>query len=158
MRSELLPRILRRYRKLEYLDLSLCAQITDEALGHVAHIIGNHLLSINLSKLWTFTHSGLAQLVKSCQSLVEIDLSSCTEITDYDAESIAHARKLQSLKLVKCKQITDIGLGCIAVGCSELQTLNLKWCVGITDLGVELVVVKCKDLRSLDLSYLQVCF
>lgn len=156
IRSELLPRILRRYNKIECLDLSLCSQITDEALGHVAHIIGNHLLSINLSQLRRFTHLGLAEVVKSCQSLVEIDLSNCTEITDYDAEAIAQAQKLQSLKLVKCKQITDIGLGCIAVGCSQLQTLNLKWCVGVTDLGVELVVVKCKDLRNLDLSYLQI--
>jgi F-box/leucine-rich repeat protein 2/20 len=156
MRSELLPRILRRYSKIQYLDLSLCCQITDESLGHVADILGNHLVSINLSKLWTFSHLGLLELVKGCQSLVEIDLSNCTEITDYAAEAIAKARKLQSLKLVKCKQITDMGLGCIAVGCNKLQTLNLRWCVGVTDLGVELVAVKCKELRNLDLSYSQI--
>jgi len=153
MRSELLPRILRRYSKIEYLDLSLCCQITDESLGHVAGILGNHLVSINLSKLWIFTHLGLLELVKICQSLIEIDLSNCTEITDYAVESTAQARKLQSLKLVKCKQITDMGLGCIAMGCSKLQTLSLRWCVGITDLGVELVAVKFKELL-LSLSYI----
>ncbi|KAH9309817.1 hypothetical protein KI387_037728, partial [Taxus chinensis] len=156
MRSELLPRIMQRYSNIEHLDLSLCSQITDESLGHVGRIIGNHLLSINLSQLWTFTHLGIQRLVKSCQSLVEIDLSNCTEFTDYGAEAIAHAQNLQSLKLVKCKQITDMGLGCIAVGCRKLETLNLKWCVGVTDLGVELVAIKCKELRNLDLSYLQI--
>ncbi|GLJ38502.1 hypothetical protein SUGI_0784590 [Cryptomeria japonica] len=156
MRSQLLPRILQRYNKIQHLDLSLCSQMTDESLGHVARLIGNRLLSINLSKLWTFTHFGIAQLVQRCQSLVEVDLSNCTEFTDYTAEAIAHAQNLKSLKLVKCKQITDMGLGCIAVGCNKLQTLNLKWCVGVTDLGVELVAVKCKELRNLDLSYLQI--
>lgn len=156
MRSELLPKILQRYKKIHHLDLSFCSQITDESLGHVAHIIGNGLLSINLSKLWTFTHLGIAKLVESCQFLAEVDLSYCTEFTDYAAEAIARARNLKSLKLVKCKQITDMGLVCIAVGCRKLQTLNLKWCVGVTDLGVELVSVKCKELRNLDLSYLQI--
>ncbi|GLJ15214.1 hypothetical protein SUGI_0248700 [Cryptomeria japonica] len=156
MRSELLPRILQRYSKIQHLDLSLCSQITDESLGRVARIIGNHLLSINLSNLRTFTHLGIAQLVESCQSLVEVDLSNCTEFTDYAAEAIAHAQNLQSLKLVKCKQISDMGLGCIAVGCRKLHTLSLKWCVGVTDLGVQLVAVKCKELRNLDISYLQI--
>eukprot|EP01018_Ginkgo_biloba_P000375 Gb_39800 [translate_table: standard] len=156
IRSELLPRILQRYSEIEHLDLSLCSQITDKSLGHVAQISGHHLLSINLSKLGTFTHLGLSQLVKGCESLVEINLSNCHEIVDTAAAAIAHARNLQSLQLVKCKQITDIGLGCIAVGCSKLQSLNLKWCMGITDLGVELVAVKCKELKNLDLSYLQI--
>ncbi|GLJ45460.1 hypothetical protein SUGI_0957330 [Cryptomeria japonica] len=156
MRSELLPRILQRYSKIQCLDLSPCSQITDESLGHVARILGNRLLSINLSKLWTFTHLGIAELVERCQSLVEVDLSNCTEFTDYAAEALGNAQNLQSLKLVKCKQITDMGLGCIAIGCGKLETLNLKWCVGLTDLGVELIAVKCKELRNLDLSYLQI--
>eukprot|EP01018_Ginkgo_biloba_P000376 Gb_39799 [translate_table: standard] len=161
MRSELLPRILQRYSELEHLDLSLCPQITDESLGHVARISGNHLLSINLSKLNSFTHLGLARLFENCQSVVELDLSNCTNIGDAAAVALAHARNLQSLELVKCKQISDIGLGCIAEGCSKLQSLNLTWCVRITDHGVELVAAKCKELRNLNLSYLQItnkCF
>lgn len=52
--------------------------------------------------------------------------------------------------------VTDIGVGCIAVGCRKLRLLNLKWCVGVGDLGVGLVAIKCKDIRVLDLSYLPV--
>eukprot|EP01018_Ginkgo_biloba_P027920 Gb_24899 [translate_table: standard] len=156
MRGEMLPAILLRYSKVQHLDLSLCPHITDQCLEHVARISGQHLLSINLSRLGWLSQSGLALVARSCQSLVEIDLSYCARIGDNEAAAISEAKNLQSLKLVKCQKISDMGLGWIAVGCSKLQSLNLKWCVGITYLGIELVAVKCKELRFLDLSYLQI--
>ncbi|CAA6654680.1 unnamed protein product [Spirodela intermedia] len=52
--------------------------------------------------------------------------------------------------------VTDMGLGCIAVGCPRLRALSLRWCLGVTDLAVGLVAVKCKEIRSLDISYVQV--
>lgn len=46
-----------------------------------------------------------------------------------------------------------MGLGCVAVGCTELRELSLKWCLGLTDLGIQLLALKCRKLTSLDLSY-----
>ena len=54
--------------------------------------------------------------------------------------------------------ISDMGIGCIAVGCRKLKLISLKWCLGVGDLGVDLIAVKCKELRCLDLSYLPVSF
>ncbi|KAL3629722.1 hypothetical protein CASFOL_026944 [Castilleja foliolosa] len=88
--------------------------------------------------------------------MVEIDLSNVTELKDSAAAAIAQAKNLEKLCLARCKSITDIGIGCIAVGCRKLRWLILKWCLGIGDLGVGLVAVKCRDLRSLDLSYLPI--
>ncbi|KAL8241461.1 hypothetical protein R6Q59_014815 [Mikania micrantha] len=48
---------------------------------------------------------------------------------------------LTSLVVARCKSVTDIGIGCIAVGCSKLKTLNLKWYLGVSDLGVALIGV-----------------
>jgi len=75
---------------------------------------------------------------------------------DADAAVVAEARSLERLKLGRCKMLTDMGIGCIAVGCKKLNTVSLKWCVGVGDLGVGLLAVKCKDIRTLDLSYLPV--
>uniref|UniRef100_A0A803N223 Uncharacterized protein n=1 Tax=Chenopodium quinoa TaxID=63459 RepID=A0A803N223_CHEQI len=92
-------------------------------------------------------------LVENCRSLTALDLSNTTESRDSAAAAIGEAKNLDKL-LGQCKLITNIGIGCIAVGCSKLKTIGLKWSLGIGDLGVELVAVKCKELRNLDLSYL----
>lgn len=96
----------------------------------------------------------------NCKNLVEIDLSNATELRDSAVAALAEAKNLEKLWLGRCKQITDMGVGCIAVGCRKLRLISLKWCPGVGDLGVGLLAVKCKDIRSLDLSYLPVsaCF
>ncbi|KAL6987915.1 hypothetical protein U1Q18_013661 [Sarracenia purpurea var. burkii] len=114
------------------------------------------LRSIDLSRSKFFTHVGLSNLVMNCPNLVEIDLSNATELTDLAAAAIAEAKNLEKLCLARCKSITDIGIGCIAVGCRKLKLINLKWCLGVGDLGVGLIAIKCKEIRSLDLSYLPI--
>lgn len=114
------------------------------------------LRSIDLSRSKFFSHAGLSNLVMNCGNLVEIDLSNATELRDLAASAIAEAKNLERLSLVRCKSVTDIGIGCIAVGCKKLRLLSLKWCLGVGDLGVGLIAVKCKEIRTLDLSYLPV--
>lgn len=92
----------------------------------------------------------------NCGNLVEIDLSNATDLGDAAAKAVAEAKNLEKLWLGRCKMVTDMGIGCIAVGCKKLKLLSLKWCVGVGDLGVGLVAVKCKEIRSLDLSYLPI--
>lgn len=124
----------------------------------MAAVVGSRLRSIDLSRLMRFSHLGLSVLAKGCENLVEIDVSYCARFGDMEAAVVSNAKNLQTLKLVRCQMVSDLGLGWIAVGCGKLQVLNLRWCVGVGDLGVELVAIKCKELRSLDVSYLQVCW
>ncbi|KAK6927159.1 Leucine-rich repeat [Dillenia turbinata] len=114
------------------------------------------LASIDLSRSRFFTSSGLSYSVTNCSFLVEIDLSNATTLTDSAAAVIAEAKNLERLWLVRCKLISDIGIGCVAVGCRKLRLLSLKWCCRVSDLGVGLIAMKCEDLRSLDLSYLPI--
>uniref|UniRef100_A0A7C9D5J3 F-box/LRR-repeat protein 15-like leucin rich repeat domain-containing protein n=1 Tax=Opuntia streptacantha TaxID=393608 RepID=A0A7C9D5J3_OPUST len=153
LRSEHLPSLLKRYSQISRLDLTLCPRITDASLSAVA---GDALRSVDLSRSSFFTGNGLAAVVARCRNLVELDLSNATQIRDLAASAIAEAKNLERLWLERCKLITDIGIGCIAVGCPKLKLISLKWCLGIGDLGVELLAVKCKELRSLDLSYLPI--
>ncbi|KDP22812.1 hypothetical protein JCGZ_00399 [Jatropha curcas] len=95
-------------------------------------------------------------LALNCKNLVDIDLSNTTELRDAAAAAVAEAKNLERLWLGRCKLITDMGIGCIAVGCKKLRLISLKWCLGVTDLGVGLIAVKCKEIRSLDLSYLPI--
>ncbi|KAK6164791.1 hypothetical protein DH2020_001655 [Rehmannia glutinosa] len=156
LRSEHLTKILNRYRYVSTLDLSMCPRITDASLGVISGRCKEMLRSINLSRSKFFSHVGLSNLVMNCGNLVEIDLSNATELKDSAAAAIAGAKNLERLCLARCKSITDIGIGCIAVGCRKLRFLSLKWCLGVGDLGVGLIAVKCKEIRSLDLSYLPI--
>uniref|UniRef100_A0A1D1Y7S0 F-box/LRR-repeat protein 3 n=1 Tax=Anthurium amnicola TaxID=1678845 RepID=A0A1D1Y7S0_9ARAE len=156
LRSDLLPTVLARYPSVSRLDLSLCPRVTDASLAAVALSLRPALRSIDLSRSRSFTHAGLESLVANCRSLVDIDLSNATDLSDAAAAAIGRARNLQRLSLARCKMVTDMGLGCIAVGCPRLRVLCLKWCLGVTDLGVGLVAVKCKEIQTLDISYVQV--
>ncbi|KAL8517148.1 hypothetical protein ACS0TY_015385 [Phlomoides rotata] len=156
IRSEHLTKVLKRYPYVSDLDLSLCPRIADVSLGVISGHCREMLRSINLSKSRFFSHVGLSNLVLNCANLVEINLSNATELKDMAAAAIAEAKNLERLWLVRCKSVTDIGVGCIAVGCRKLRFLSLKWCLGVGDLGVGLIAVKCKDIQSLDLSYLPI--
>ncbi|CAK9162043.1 unnamed protein product [Ilex paraguariensis] len=52
----------------------------------------------------------------NCSALVEIDLSNGIELMDLATVAIAEAKNLERLWLARCKLISDIGVGCIAVG------------------------------------------
>ncbi|CAL9197586.1 unnamed protein product [Musa hybrid cultivar] len=156
LRSDLLPAALARYPLASRLDLSLCPRITDAALASVSGALRSSLRSIDLSRSRGFSQAGIGNLAVNCAALVEINLSNATDLSDAAAAAIGRSRNLERLWLARCKMVTDMGIGCIAVGCQKLRLLCLKWCLGISDLGVGLVAVKCKRLRSLDLSFMPI--
>ncbi|XP_057983117.1 F-box/LRR-repeat protein 3 isoform X1 [Malania oleifera] len=156
LRSEHLATVLTRYPNVTHLDLSLCPRITDASLAAISAIGGPTLRSIDLSRSKFFSHAGLSNLTLNCINLVEIDVSNATELGDSAAAAIAEAKNLERLWMGRCKMITDMGIGCIAVGCRKLKVVSLKWCLGVGDFGVGLIAVKCKDIRRLDLSYLPI--
>jgi len=156
LRTEHLPALAARYPSVTDLDLSLCPRVGDGVLALVAGAYGETLRRLDLSRSRWFTGSGLLNVGARCGNLVELDLSNATELRDAGVAAVARAKNLRKLWLARCKLVTDMGIGCIAVGCRKLRLICLKWCVGIGDLGVDLVAIKCKELTSLDLSYLPV--
>ncbi|KAI4356092.1 hypothetical protein L6164_000139 [Bauhinia variegata] len=156
LRSEHLPCVLNRYPFVTHLDLSLCPRVSDSSLNFIANSCKDTLRRIDLSRSKFFSGNGLMSLAFNCKNLVELDLSNATELKDGAASAVAQAKSLEKLCLARCKLITDMGIGCIAVGCRKLRMISLKWCVGVGDLGVELIAIKCREIRSLDLSYLPI--
>ncbi|KAE9603152.1 putative leucine-rich repeat domain, L domain-containing protein [Lupinus albus] len=156
LRTDHLPALLNRYPSVTDLDLTLCPRVTDNSLALVAGAYGDALRRVDLSRSKFFGGSGLLRLAMNCCNLVELDLSNATAMRDGAVAAVARARNLEKLWLGRCKMVTDMGIGCVAVGCRKLRLICLKWCVGVGDLGVELIAIKCKELRTLDLSYLPI--
>uniref|UniRef100_A0A0E0BMR6 F-box/LRR-repeat protein 15-like leucin rich repeat domain-containing protein n=1 Tax=Oryza glumipatula TaxID=40148 RepID=A0A0E0BMR6_9ORYZ len=158
-RPDLLPAALARYPAISRLDLSLCPRLPDAALAALP--AAPSVSAVDLSRSRGFGASGLAALVAACPNLTDLDLSNGLDLGDAAAAEVAKARRLQRLSLSRCKRITDMGLGCIAVGCPDLRELSLKWCIGVTHLGLDLLALKCNKLNILDLSYTMIvkkCF
>ncbi|WVZ54892.1 hypothetical protein U9M48_005632 [Paspalum notatum var. saurae] len=155
LRAELLPAALARYPRAPRLDLTLCARVPDAALAAVAAAPGAaaSLRALDLSRSAGFGAAGLAAVAGACAGLEDLDLSNGVELGDAAAAEVGRMRGLTRLSLARCKAVTDMGLGCVAVGCAELRDLSLKWCLGVTDLGIRLLALKCRKLVSLDLSY-----
>ncbi|PHT48234.1 hypothetical protein CQW23_12442 [Capsicum baccatum] len=66
----------------------------------------------------------------NCGNLVEIDLSNATELKDVGVPTLAEAKNLERLWLVRCKSITDIGevlslhLNRVTLGSMILNTIE----------------------------------
>ncbi|KAH6765719.1 RNI-like superfamily protein [Perilla frutescens var. hirtella] len=156
LHSDFTARAVKRYRHIHRVDFTHCAKLDDGALSSFASAYSGTLKSADLSKSRFFTHVGLSSLAVKCGGLVELDLSNATELRDSGAAAVAEARNLEKLYMARCRLVSDIGIGCIAVGCKKLKLICLRWCVRVTDLGVGLIANKCRDLRALDLSYLPI--
>ncbi|XP_066359028.1 F-box/LRR-repeat protein 3-like [Miscanthus floridulus] len=153
LRTDLLPATLARYPCATRLDLSLCARVPDAALASAVVSGPSALRAVDLSRSRGFGAAGVAALAASCPGLADLDLSIGVDLGDAAAAEVARAKGLRRLSLARWKTLTDMGLGCVAVGCAELRELSLKWCLGVSDLGIQLLALKCKKLTSLDLSY-----
>lgn len=156
LRSELLPSILSRYNSISHLNLKLCPFLTDASLFSIASLLGLSLRSIDLSGSRSYTHKGIEYLANKCLNLEEIDVSNGADLTDEAAAAIGRMTKVERVRMGRCKKVTDLGIGCVAVGCPNLKLLCLKGCVGLSDLGVALIAVKCRRLKSLDVSFTMV--
>ncbi|XP_068660575.1 F-box/LRR-repeat protein 3 [Aristolochia californica] len=158
LRHVALPALLRRYSSLERLDLSVCPRVDDQVLAFsfVRPGWAWGLRSLILCRATAVRFGGLEAAVKACPTLEVVDVSYCSKFGDREAAALSCATGLRDLRLVKCWDITDVGLAKIAVGCQRLEKLNLKWCLEISDLGLDLLSKKCHDLKFLDVSYLKI--
>ncbi|XP_059652368.1 F-box/LRR-repeat protein 3 isoform X2 [Cornus florida] len=161
LRTEFLPGLLRKYKHIKSLDLSVCPRFDD---GTVAMLMSGggsaswtrRLRILVLSRTTGLRSAGLEMLTRSCRCLEVIDVSYCCELGDREAAALSCAAGLRVLKMDKCLRVTDVGLVKIAVGCEKLERLSLKWCLGITDLGIDLLSKECSCLKFLDISYLKI--
>lgn len=156
LRTKNLAGTLSRFPALARVDLTLCPRVSDCCLAQIAASCASELRAVDLSRSRFFSGAGIRAVTVGCANLVEINLSNATELRDSAMAAIAEARNLERLWLARCKMITDLGVGCVAVGCPKLRLICLRWCLGVGDFGVGLVAVKCKEIRSLDLSFLPV--
>uniref|UniRef100_A0A8C0Q4U4 F-box and leucine rich repeat protein 4 n=1 Tax=Canis lupus familiaris TaxID=9615 RepID=A0A8C0Q4U4_CANLF len=115
-------------RFLKDLNLSSCDKLPPQAFNHIAKLCGLKRLVLYRTKV---EQTALLSILNFCSELQHLSLGSCVMIEDYDviASMIgAKCKKLRTLDLWRCKNITENGIAELASGCPLLEELDLGWC------------------------------
>lgn len=113
---------------LQELNLSSCDKLPPQAFNHISKL--RNLTRLNLYRT-KVEQTALLSILNFCSELQHLSLGSCVMIEDYDtiASMIgAKCKKLRTLDLWRCKNISENGIGELASGCSLLEELDLGWC------------------------------
>ncbi|XP_017655261.1 F-box/LRR-repeat protein 4 isoform X3 [Nannospalax galili] len=113
---------------LQDLNLSSCDKLPPQAFNHIAKLCSLKRLVLYRTKV---EQTALLSILNFCSELRHLSLGSCVMIEDYDviASMIgAKCKKLQTLDLWRCKNITENGIAELASGCLLLEELDLGWC------------------------------
>jgi F-box and leucine-rich repeat protein GRR1 len=146
-------------KNLNTLRLARCPLLTDKAFPSSFHTSPQTVTSGGTDKplpprptTWVENLSPLI-LTHTADHLRELDLESCTEITDEAIAGIAaHAPKLQTLVLSGCTALTDRALGSICQLGDNLEVLMLARLAKVTDPGIVDLARKCTKIQCLDVS------
>ncbi|GCC24203.1 F-box/LRR-repeat protein 4 isoform X1 [Chiloscyllium punctatum] len=113
---------------LQELNLSSCDKLNTQAFCHIAKISGLRRLVVYRTKI---EQTALLSILNFCLELQHLSLGSCVMVDDYDVVASvigAKCKKLRSLDLWRCKNITENGIAAIVSGCRLLEELDLGWC------------------------------
>ncbi|XP_075720310.1 F-box/LRR-repeat protein 4 isoform X2 [Rhinoderma darwinii] len=139
---------------LQELNLSSCDKLPPQAFNHVSKLCGLKRLVLYRTKI---EQTALLSILNFCPELQHLNLGSCVLIEDCDliAGVIgAKCKKLRSLDLWRCKNITEKGIMELASGCPLLEELDLGWCPTLHSVTgcFANVARKLPDLRKLFLT------
>ena len=146
--------------KLQELDLTGCAEITDDGV----EICRRHfprLRVLSFSGCRQITRMSLCKLLKTTAKLTALDLSNCAEVTDAIFETLTFRAKrspddyppLEDLNLSGCARLTAAGLGPFLQACTTLESLKLRGCKSIEGVGFAPMQERPQPiLKTLDIS------
>lgn len=118
---------LNKYQNLNILNLSMCENITDKGMAHLAKIPSLSVLDLSWSNI---TDQGLACLAR-LPNLRALNLTGCIHITDKGIESLNHFPQL--IWLNTPKDYSYLGNTFPnSIGCSNRKPLFLRCCDGKT--------------------------
>lgn len=116
------------------LSLATCKNVQDDWLAPLAR---QSLIHLDLSRCSSITDMGLLQL-HALHRLKCLSLKSCLGIKDRGLHALTFSRQLISLDLMDCRNLTDEGIKNIA-HLSYLEHLHLAGCHLLTDQALQYI-------------------
>ncbi|EAU84387.2 SCF E3 ubiquitin ligase complex F-box protein grrA [Coprinopsis cinerea okayama7 len=167
----------RTFEQLRLLDLTACANITDDAVeGIIAHApkirnlvlakctaltdrsveaicaLGKHLHYLHLGHASRITDASVKTLARSCTRIRYIDFANCIKLTDMSVFELSALPKLRRIGLVRVTNLTDEAVYSLAERHATLERIHLSYCDQISVMAIHFLLLKLHKLTHLSLS------
>lgn len=126
-------RALTSCQNLKLLSVSFCESATDLSLGYVKTL--SKLEHLHLRKGREFTCEGLRKF---------FELNSIENDDEFPS-------RLKFLNLGECPAVNDVIIDLITQNCADIESLCLVWCWSVTEIGLTMIVQRLHALRLLDI-------
>eukprot|EP00184_Porphyridium_aerugineum_P008579 CAMPEP_0184691910 /NCGR_PEP_ID=MMETSP0313-20130426/607_1 /TAXON_ID=2792 /ORGANISM="Porphyridium aerugineum, Strain SAG 1380-2" /LENGTH=1354 /DNA_ID=CAMNT_0027149689 /DNA_START=35 /DNA_END=4099 /DNA_ORIENTATION=- len=141
---------LTRCRNVQTLQASACEFLTDEGVTKLATNC-TKLQDIIFPRCSGVTDASIRLFGRYCHKLRHVSFSGCRSITDETLISLSSCSYLESINVSKCTNLTDYGFVALVNGCRRLHTVNVSWCSQLTDVTVQALSV-LKNLKSVTMN------
>ncbi len=137
-------------RSINKINLSFCVSVTDTGLKSLGKM--QNLKELNLRSCDNISDIGIGFLAEEGgKQLTHLDTSFCANVTDTAAKYIANGiPELRSLAMANCS-VSDEGLLNICKSLKKLETLNIGQCKQVTDKSLEVLAQELRNLKQIDL-------
>jgi hypothetical protein len=140
---------------LARLDLHDSGNVEGDSFTQLPKIVAQspRLSTLILSRLdRAVDDSTLAAIATLCPQLQTLKLVGCYAVGDVGVSTVAQKCPLLSaIDLHSCKEVTDVGVVALADHCKQLQSLSLKLVVRVTDKAVSHLFQHATQLKVLNL-------
>lgn len=158
---------------LQILDLSSNARMRSITIAHLVRVYANaRLTDLNLSSCAQVTDDTLVALGRFCPNLLTLRLASCPLVSDVGVQRLVEfvpplaneedtadfmesesatlrCVKLQTLELTGCFQLTDAAFLALGRKCADLRMLLVDGVRRLSALGLRAIAEHCVHLRTL---------
>ncbi|XP_064633493.1 F-box and leucine-rich repeat protein 13-like isoform X2 [Lineus longissimus] len=137
-------------KKLLYLDMSACLQITEKGFKFIADGCRN-IQFLMLNEFTSLSDEAVQVLADNCKNLRHISFLGSPFLSDETFKKFAVHKKLEKIKIEGNQKLSDAGLKPIGKFCHELRHLYMVDCQRITDLSLKALSL-CRHLTVLNLA------
>lgn len=134
-------------KQLAVVDFQGSNRLTDASVRALATHCPR-LENLSITSNLTITDSAVLSLSENLIRLTLVDLSECKLITDKAIVELARCsgKRLHSLVVAGCDQLTDIALFALCAHCSDLDGVDFDFCKELTDVGTAALARGCTVL------------
>ena len=119
-------------KKLIYLDMSRCPQITIQGYYSIAKGFPS-LETFILAMNYTITDQAIIQAVQKLTNLQVMDLQKCIDLTDQSIKFLAECRTLRKISLDQTFKISDAAFKTLIKYCPDLTDVKIIDCARVSD-------------------------
>ncbi|KAI9001400.1 RNI-like protein [Trametes punicea] len=137
--------------KIRNLVLAKCIQLTDNAVESICKL-GKGLHYLHLGHAGSITDRSINSLVRSCTRLRYIDLANCQQLTDMSVFELSSLPKLRRIGLVRVNNLTDQAIQALGERHATLERIHLSYCDQISVMAIHFLLQKLPKLTHLSLT------